>query len=138
MLAVLVYIFVKAATFDYSKVRPHVQAFDADREAADRIDSRRATEAAISDFTIKLFIARCDNPRLGVFLNYVPAEWISGTYLRDDDSPYPSLPKDKPALSVFFDSQTGGAIPEHAMAGVMLDPETSKVYGASADYGWGS
>jgi hypothetical protein len=133
-LAVFGYVLIKAATFDFSKVKPIVQALPPDKEYADRVDVRRATEAALSDLTAKIFIARYDNPRMGVYVSYIPAEWVSSIkYSGRDQKINPEfafLPDSLPVISVRLDSQTGIGVLEHPMSSIYLDPVTYKVYGS--------
>jgi hypothetical protein len=123
-LAVFGYVLIKAATFDFSKVKQY----------ADRVDVRRATEAALSDLTAKIFIARYDNPRMGVYVSYIPAEWVSSIkYSGRDQKINPEfafLPDSLPVISVRLDSQTGIGVLEHPMSSIYLDPVTYKVYGS--------
>ncbi len=117
------YFFSLGAIFDYSKAQ--VASAD-DREFLSNQTVRRSVESAISDPTTKLFLVRFDNPELKAQVNFHNPREVD---LIKRGSNLKFLPDGVSVIEVFFDSDTGGAIPEHPMLSVYLEPDSFSVLG---------
>jgi len=119
--AVLSFIMLKSATFDYSKV-------SSEHGLDDQILIRRSVDASLSDFTTKMFLIRYDNPNMGAIVSYVSPYEVS--QMKANSEAVASLPDSKKLIEVQFDSQFDNSIPNPAKLFVYLEPETYRVYGA--------
>ena len=127
------YLLAVGANFDRSKVRPLSQE---DRKYISNEDAKKSVDAALLDIKTQLFVARYDSSRMGVYVSYIKPETVHYQKYGGGTKVIPErafLPDSSPVIGVGFDSQTGGAVPEHPTFGVWIEPGTYRVLGAAGD-----
>lgn len=129
IVAIFGYLFFVGASFDYGKA---VVTSAEDQEFLTDQTIRKSIDAAISDQTTKLFLVRFDNPELKAKLSYLTpgeVELLKRYAGEDGITDLAFLRNGTSAIEVFFDSDTGGSVPEYPMLTVYLEPDSYRVLG---------